>query len=92
MPARCHFNSGFAAHVRATEGQITNNEPILMGVNTNPVSLEIHSTVESVQRVNGIYQCTSCRPPIIHYVWYGGKYILCNLFDIAVQIGRIGEM
>lgn len=37
MPARCHFNSGFPAHVRATEGQITNNEPILMGVNINPV-------------------------------------------------------
>lgn len=36
MAARCEFNSGFPAHDRGTEGQITNSELILMGADINP--------------------------------------------------------
>lgn len=72
---RWQFNSGFPAHAGATEGQIPNNELILMEASIKPVSLKIQSSVESVQGLNDIYRCTVCRP--FHSLcigWLGTKF------------------
>lgn len=72
MPARCHFNSGFPAHVRATEGQITNNEPILTGVNINPV--RVLKYTQQWCQFKELMAFTNALPAdLLLFIMYGGK-------------------
>lgn len=95
MPTRCQFNSGFPARVRATEGQIPNNEPILMAASIKPVIVLKYTWQWRRFRDLMTFISAPSADPFIHYVWDGGELNFMwflHLFDIAVQIGGIYEI
>lgn len=68
MPSRCQFSSGFRAHVGATEGQIPNNELILMGASIKPVIVLKYTRQWSRFRDLMTFISALSADPFIHYV------------------------